>query len=351
MRDVILKTSVSDSVIHCGRGSFYEYATKLAEKQLYVITDSNVYSLYGDVLKETFGDFAGTIIPAGEESKNQETLFSILRDMLRSGMRRNCTVVAFGGGVVGDIAGLAASLYMRGTALVQIPTTLLAQVDSSVGGKTAVDMLGVKNVIGTFYQPEEVIIDSRFLSTLTEREIRCGLGEIIKYGALNGDIFKKLSAAESILSCAFSDEITHSCVELKAEVVVSDERDLSGARKSLNLGHTTGHAFELYYGEKSHGEYVLIGMYYELYIAVKKGVCGREYAQGLIKLISGVIDIPSYKDVDGAAAVAVHDKKNSDEKISLIVPSALGEWTEMKLGFAEYAELLKECASNVKVTK
>ena len=344
MKDIILKTS-SNSAIHCGAGAFQTYAPKLKDRQIYVVTDSNVFAIYRKLMWQTFGDdFSATIISAGESSKTYNNLFKILKDMLNAGMRRGCTVVAFGGGVVGDIAGLAASLYMRGAHLVQIPTTLLSQVDSSVGGKTAVDMCGVKNAVGTFYQPEEVIVDPLFLKTLPEKEIRCGLGEIIKYGALNGQIFNKLKENESNLkNFAFLEDITYDCILHKAKVVEQDEHDLNGIRKTLNLGHTTGHAFELFFRRKSHGEYVLIGMAYELYIAQKLGICGGQYAKDLYNLILCALkNVPTYDDLEKAAAFALHDKKNEDDNVSLIVPKCLGQSAEIKLTLNEYIGYLKE---------
>ena len=187
MKEIVLKTNTQKSVIYCGSGAFEKYAH--TEGDLFVVTDSNVYSLYSGLIEKTFSGAAVKVIRAGEKSKNSRTLFSILQAMVSAGLKRGGTVVAFGGGVVGDIAGLAASLYMRGTHLVQIPTTLLSQVDSSVGGKTAIDFKKVKNLIGTFYQPEKVIVDPMFLKTLPDREINCGLGEIIKYGALDKEIY------------------------------------------------------------------------------------------------------------------------------------------------------------------
>ncbi|MDE6586648.1 MAG: 3-dehydroquinate synthase [Clostridia bacterium] len=349
MRDIIIEnTSAVKSVIRCGKGSFEKHAPKLKDRQLFIITDTNVNALYHGLINSAFGKRADFVIPAGEDSKNPQTLFDIIKSMLSADIKRNCTVVAFGGGVVGDIAGLAASLYMRGTRLVQIPTTLLAQVDSSVGGKTAVDMNGVKNLIGTFFQPQEVIADSRFLSTLNERELRCGLGEIIKYGALDESIYNKLSNAKALFDFDFLDSITYDCIAHKAAVVKKDERDELGVRKSLNLGHTTGHAIELYYGDKSHGECVLIGTYYDLYIAEKLGICKADYAEALRKLIIKVIlQIPAYGDISTAAESAVHDKKNTDGNISLIVPEAVGKWTEIKLPLSEYSKLLTECAKNL----
>ncbi len=348
MEDIILQTNTVKSVIHCGKGAFESYAQNAANGQIFLVTDSNVFKLYGELIGRTFGDVPKFILPAGEKSKNYKNLIKIIDAMLSAGMRRNCRVVAMGGGVVGDIAGLAASLYMRGVHLTQIPTTLLAQVDSSVGGKTAVDFSGVKNVIGAFYQPEEVIADPLFFSTLPKREMRCGLGEIIKYGALNEDIYKLLiENADSLYPEKFLESIVGMCIKHKAEVVKRDERDCGGLRKSLNLGHTTGHALELHYGRKSHGEYVLYGMYFELQIARKRGICGGQYAENIEKLIKRVVKIPRFDDIGEAALNAVHDKKNVDEDISLIVPCKEGEFAEIKLPVKEYAERLREEARRI----
>ena len=349
MKSLTIKTSAVKSKIVCGNGAFESYAPKLNGRQLYLITDSNVFLLYGNLIKRTFNDIPVKVIAAGEDSKSPETLLDILGDMLAKGMRRNCTVIAFGGGVVGDIAGLAASLYMRGVGLVQIPTTLLAQVDSSVGGKTAVDMNGIKNIVGAFYQPELVIADPLFFKTLPSREINCGLGEIIKYGALDGGIYKKLlTDANDLFSEKFLENIVFDCIKLKAAVVRRDERDLLGVRKSLNLGHTAGHAFELCYGGKSHGEFVLIGAYYELYIAEKYGICGGQYAESLKMLIQKIVCVPAYEDVEKAAELTVNDKKNADAQISLIVPKDIGQWAEINVELGEFKNLLKECAEGLR---
>ena len=313
MQDITIKTATVESVIHCGAGTFDKYAPKLRNRQLFIITDSTVNKLYADLLNQAFGeDTAKFVIHAGEKSKNTRTLLAILKKMLDCDMRRSSCVIAFGGGVVGDIAGLAAALYMRGVEIVQIPTTLLAQVDSSVGGKTAVDMDGVKNVIGTFYQPREVIVDPRFLCTLPKREIKCGLGEIVKHGALNAEIFQKLTKnVKKLFNLEFLEDITYYNIAHKAKVVTEDEKETNGLRKTLNLGHTTGHAFELLYGKRSHGEYVLIGAYYELQIARKYGICGGQYAQSFEKLILSVIKKAPYFDgVERAEQLAAHDKKN-----------------------------------------
>lgn len=347
MKDVILNTATCQSVIHCGEGAFEAYSPKLLGRQLFLISDTTVYKLYGDLVARTFGEIPKFIIKAGEKSKNYDNLLKILRTMLASGMRRNCLVIALGGGVVGDIAGLAASLYMRGVDLVQIPTTLLSQVDSSVGGKTAIDLDGVKNAVGAFYQPSEVIVDPMFLDTLKPREIRCGLGEIVKYGALNAKIYDLLLKNKGRLkSEKFLSEVVIACIEHKRDVVEMDERDSGGVRASLNLGHTTAHAFELHFGGLSHGEWVSIGSYFELYIAEKEGLCGGKYAENLKKLIKSAVKIPVLKDVESAAVNAMHDKKNVDAMIKLVAPKCEGEWVEIELPLEKYAKYLKECAEN-----
>ncbi|MGN1060631.1 MAG: 3-dehydroquinate synthase family protein [Candidatus Coproplasma sp.] len=354
MQDIVINTPTQKSVIHCGKGAFARFAKNLDGKKLFVVTDSNVYRIYRDLIEKTFKDAPVHVIKAGEASKTYNTLIAILKHMLESGATRAYTVVALGGGVVGDIAGLAACLFMRGVKLIQIPTTLLSQVDSSVGGKTAVDLNEVKNAIGAFYQPNEVIVDPTFLATLPKREIRCGLGEIIKYGALNAEIYKTLLAnCDRLFDLEFLESVTAPCIQHKSDVVAGDEKDLNGLRKTLNLGHTTGHAFELYYKRKSHGEFVLIGMYYELLIAERKGVCGGEYADNLKTLIGKVIkNFPAYEDAQKAALAAKFDKKNDEQStVSMIVPAEEGRCEEIKMPLSEYANTIGSIAAKIKEKK
>ncbi|MGN0804226.1 MAG: 3-dehydroquinate synthase family protein [Candidatus Coproplasma sp.] len=351
MQDIVISTPNQKSVIHCGCGVFNKYAPLLNSKKLFIVTDSNVYALYKDLISSTFKDAPVHVFKAGEDSKNYKTLLAILRHMLKCGVTRSYTVVAFGGGVVGDITGLSACLYMRGVNLVQIPTTLLSQVDSSVGGKTAVDLDGVKNAIGAFYQPSEVIVDPMFFATLPKRELRCGLGEIVKYGALDAKILALLEEnADNLFSFDFLERVTYPCIEHKAKVVCEDEKDTNGIRKTLNLGHTTGHAFELYFKRKSHGEFVLIGMYYELYMAEKQGICTKDYADRLRKLIKKVIKkIPAYEQADKASEVAMYDKKNVVRtSVSVVVPQTEGKSTELVLPIDEYIKTVCECADKLR---
>jgi 3-dehydroquinate synthase len=228
---------------------------------------------------------------------------------------------------------------------VQIPTTLLAQVDSSVGGKTAVDLGGVKNVVGAFYQPCEVLIDPSFLTTLPQREMKCGLGEIVKYAALSGEIFDLLANSERAWDdLAFLETLIVSCVRHKARVVEADEKE-TGERRSLNVGHTTGHAIELTSG-LSHGESVLYGMLMETRMAISAGICERDYGEKLLTLIEKAIAQAPLAKVDFShialdAEKARSDKKNTDDgKIKMAVAKAKGEWTMYALPFEEYRNAL-----------
>ncbi|MCD8371728.1 MAG: 3-dehydroquinate synthase [Clostridia bacterium] len=354
IKTVNINTPSMQSIVYCGDGAFSALVPDLiAGKDVFLVTDSNVYRLYSQLINDTFGGCPAYILPAGEKSKNERQLLSILKAMVAAGLRRNSVVIALGGGVVGDISGLAASLYMRGIGIIQIPTTLLSQVDSSVGGKTAIDLCGVKNIIGAFYQPQNVIVDPMFLSTLPAREIRCGLGEIIKTGCLNGDIYDKLQANSLRLKdLSFLKEITYDCIKHKAYVVENDEKETTGLRATLNLGHTTGHAFELYYKRKSHGEFVLIGMYYELYIAVKSGICTDEYAKSIIKLIKKVISVPSYGDAEKACLLSKYDKKNRKAaEISMVVPESKGKTATVRLPSEQYSAYIVGCAQSLRSKK
>lgn len=348
MEEIILNATLNKCKIICGEGAFEKYVPAIAARRCFIITDRDVFAYYRNLLWEVFGDNAPIyIMTAGESAKSFSTLKAVLGEMLNAGVNKDFTVVSFGGGVVGDVAGLAASLYMRGLDLVQIPTTLLAQADSSVGGKTAIDFGGVKNLIGSFYQPVEVISDPRFLSTLTDREIRCGLGEIIKCAALDGEILEGIKAARNLKDPAFLEWAAYKCAKLKARIVEEDEFDRNGARRALNLGHTTGHAFEEFYGKRSHGEYVMIGMYYEMYIAEKLGTGDKNYFEELKKLICGRIKVPSFEDIEVAVTRALSDKKNRGDKVTVIVPRSAGKCSALELTPQKYLSLLEECSASL----
>lgn len=319
--------------------------TLTAVKKCFVVTDSNVYALYKAWFSHYFSEAEIFVLSAGEENKNFQSLYAILEKMTGAGMRRTSRLFAVGGGVVGDIGGLAAALYMRGISCVQIPTTLLAQVDSSVGGKTAVDLGGVKNVVGAFYQPCEVLIDPRFLSTLPKRELKCGIGEIVKYAALSGEIFDRLQTGDWE-NLEYLTSLISACVRHKAKVVERDEKE-TGERKSLNVGHTTGHAIELSSG-LSHGESVLYGMRLETGIALSACVCQKEYGESLLRLIDRALALSPRAEVDFShieenARLARSDKKNTEDgNIQMAVAKAKGEWTMLSLSFADYQAALKK---------
>ena len=245
----------------------FELARYLRSKDCLVVSNDTVAPLYLDRLRPNLEgcNVQSVCIPDGESYKTMGTLQLIVDELAGSGANRDTTVIALGGGVVGDIAGFAAACYMRGVAFLQVPTTLLAQVDSSVGGKTGVNHERGKNLIGAFHQPELVLIDTDTLQTLPAREFSAGLAEVIKHAAIcDPDFFAWLEANMQQLRDQNPEALAHAirrCCEIKAEVVAEDERE-SGRRAILNFGHTFGHAIEnsLGYGEWLHGEAVAAGM-------------------------------------------------------------------------------------------
>jgi 3-dehydroquinate synthase len=248
-------------------GGNFDLNNYLAGGDCLIVSNETVAPLYLDKLKANLASSDTTTVelPDGEEHKTVATANLVLDALVGSGANRDTTVVALGGGVVGDIAGFAAACYMRGVAFIQVPTTLLAQVDSSVGGKTGVNHPQGKNLIGAFHQPQIVLIDTSTLATLPARELRAGLAEVIKYGVITDAGFlawleKNIAALLDLDPDAVAYAVQRSC-ELKAEVVAEDERE-AGRRALLNFGHTFGHAIErcLGYGEWLHGEAVAAGM-------------------------------------------------------------------------------------------
>nr|MBR6777811.1 3-dehydroquinate synthase [Clostridia bacterium] len=346
METITLKTPSMEGKIYLGSDVIEARLPILTEGvKAFVVTDSNVYALYKEWFARWFSAAEIFVLPAGEENKNLSSLYAILEKMAGAGMRRTSRLFAVGGGVVGDIGGLAAALYMRGISYVQIPTSLLAQVDSSVGGKTAVDLGGMKNVVGAFYQPCEVLVNPTFLNTLPARERKCGLGEIVKYAALSGEIFDLLDKAEKEWTeLDYLTSLIGACIRHKVKVVQADERE-QGERRSLNVGHTTGHAIELTSG-LSHGESVLYGMRFETRMAIDAGVCEKAYGEKLLALIDrGIALAPNnevdFSDIATNAEKARLDKKNTEDGlIQMSVAKARNEWTVFALPFEEYRNAL-----------
>ncbi len=248
-------------------GGGFDLSKHVAGNDCLIVSNETVAPLYLDkLLACVSGISVETIsLPDGEQFKTLDTVQSILDKLVESGANRDTTIIALGGGVVGDIAGFAAACYMRGVAFIQVPTTLLAQVDSSVGGKTGVNHPGGKNLVGAFHQPKLVLVDTDTLNTLPERELRAGIAEVIKYGAIaDADFFAWLEDSMAKLlakdAVALAHAVQRSC-EIKAGVVAEDERE-TGRRAILNFGHTFGHAIERCqgYGDWLHGEAVAAGM-------------------------------------------------------------------------------------------
>lgn len=343
MRTFHIRTrgSAQESTVICRKNALEALVPGL---RVMVFTDSNVVSLYRDTIGKYFPGAPVHVMPAGEEHKTPETLFALLKAMAGAELHRGDALVCMGGGVVGDVGGLAAALYMRGIACIQIPTTLLSQVDSSVGGKTAVDFNGVKNLVGVFRQPVQVLVDGCFLNTLPEREIRCGLGEIVKHGALCAGLFDLLwEGRERLFDLSFLSAVVPENIALKADVVRRDP-DEKGLRKCLNLGHTTAHAFELCDGTLSHGEYVLTGLLFEAELAKKYAPdCDaaflEQYRELVLRALGGAV--PPLPPAEQAVRFARLDKKNrAGDRITVTAPARKGGYALIELSYDDYAREL-----------
>ena len=317
------------------------------DRKVCIVTDSGVPKEHIDRLLSSLGDSAILhVIPCGEENKNFDNLQSVLTVMLEAGFTRFDAVVALGGGVVGDLAGFAAATYMRGIDFYNIPTTVLSQVDSSVGGKTAVDLNGYKNMIGAFHQPKAVFIDPDLLSTLPRRHVSNGLCEALKMGATSDpELFAIFEGGEIITSAdpdeplgkvpAIIDEIIAKAISVKRDVVEQDERE-GGLRKVLNFGHTLGHAIETSSGlSLLHGECVALGI---------PPMCkGDELKQRICRALRNVglpTDTEKYAQDKSALLTALsHDKKStSGGQISAVLLGDVGEFEFAKLTPEELIE-------------
>lgn len=292
-----------------------------------VISDTHVWPLYGksavSALESAGFRVVSFVFPAGESGKNGSTYLSILNFLAESQVTRSDCVVALGGGVVGDMAGFAAATFLRGIAYIQLPTTLLAAVDSSVGGKTAIDLEAGKNLAGAFCQPALVLCDTDTLTTLPEEIFRDGCAEVIKYGVLyDPALFAHLE--EKGLSFD-RERVIARCVELKRDVVMEDEFD-TGARQMLNLGHTVGHGVEAQSGfAVSHGKAVAIGMAIVSRAAERFGIC-RPESRARIEALLTAFGLPIRTEYDAHALFtsALSDKKRSGGTLNLVVPRRIG---------------------------
>nr|WP_312576481.1 3-dehydroquinate synthase [Sedimentibacter sp.] len=299
-----------------------------------VITDKNIYTLYGVTMNSSLVNYGFKpnfiVVEPGEKSKSMKMLEHIYTRLIESKITRGDMIIALGGGVIGDLGGFAASTYLRGVDYVQIPTSLLAQIDSSIGGKVAVNLAQGKNLIGSFYHPKKVLIDPSLINSLSSEFIRDGLGEVIKYACIkNSDFYELLDSIKSrdeLLNKI--EEIVVTCCNIKKEIVEQDERD-TGIRMILNFGHTIGHVIEKYYNYEvyTHGEAVAIGMYYITQKSEALGYTELGTSEKIKKLLLNFNIEYSFPDIDigHVSRLVTLDKKNISGTINLILLKKIGE--------------------------
>lgn len=331
--------------IHIGRGLLARIGEflrpLLGDCRLAVLTDSNVDALYGNAIMDYLSNASYSackyVIPAGEASKCAENMLAFLNFLASEQLTRKDAVIAFGGGVVGDLGGLSASLYLRGVKYVQVPTTLLAAVDSSVGGKTAIDIPAGKNLVGSFYQPSLVCCDTALMDTLPPEIYRDGCAEVIKYGMiLDSNLYKALRVTPFD-----RNDIVARCVEIKRDVVQQDEFD-NGIRGLLNFGHTFGHAIEkLSDFAVSHGEAVAKGMVIASRMASLCGMC--DVAEELSALLERYgFDISCRYGASEIFGALLSDKKRRGGTISVVLPRAIGDCALVEMELDELKGLLEK---------
>lgn len=303
-------------------------------KKIFILTDKNVGYHYGDQVKACLINDGYDVklmeLEPGEESKSFNILPLIYNELLDFKLTRSDLIITLGGGVIGDLGGFVASTFLRGLSFVQIPTSLLAQVDSSVGGKVAVDLERGKNLIGSFYHPKLVLIDPNVLETLDDRFFKDGMGEVIKYGCIKDKEFfyflKSLENKNEVMKNI--DKIIYKCCSIKKQVVENDEKDI-GERMLLNFGHTLGHAIETYYNFKefTHGEAVAIGMYEITKISEEKGITEKGVSEE-IKDILIQYGLPYEAPISNNSMILETislDKKNIDSVLKVVLLKKIGE--------------------------
>ena len=306
----------------------------ITEKKICIVTESNVAPLYADIVKKIFENFTKKvsvfIFEAGEKNKNLYTVKDLYTFLIENHFERKDILVALGGGVTGDLTGYCAATYLRGIAFIQIPTSLLAQVDSSVGGKTGVDFDGYKNMVGAFYQPKLVYIATDTLNTLPEKEFLSGMGEVIKYGIIKEkDFFYYLKENTASIQNHEKESLAYiikkSC-DTKRRVVENDFKE-QGERALLNLGHTLGHAIEKYlYMDRLHGECVSIGIAGAAFISYKKGYLSKENMNEILELLKSY-NLPVSEnrfDIDNVICATYSDKKMEGSVIKFIIINEIG---------------------------
>lgn len=335
--DVALKNNSYSILIDDSLTAFADsFAARHSDKHTIVISDENVAAIYLEPavqqLKDCTSKIDTIVVPAGEPSKSINRADQIWQQLMEFGADRSCVIVALGGGVVGDLAGFIAATFMRGVPLIQVPTSLLAQVDSSVGGKTGVNLPQGKNLVGCFHQPDFVMISTSTLSTLDEANFRAGMAEVIKYGVImDKDFFEWLENHSSQIKAREPEilaQMIATCCHCKARVVEEDERETTGRRAILNYGHTFGHAIEAVFGYGSylHGEAIAIGMNCAAKLASSLGMFDASLIErqlALLQAFSLPTDCPNEKHSELIAAMK-KDKKSSGGQVKLILPDRIG---------------------------
>ena len=329
-----VKTALGGYNVNVCRGGINKISEYIKNEKALIITDSGVPVQYAERVRSQIKDGLILNLPQGEATKSMESFEKILQTLVENGFTRSDCIIAVGGGVVGDLSGFAASTYMRGIDFYNIPTTVLSQVDSSVGGKTAIDFMGIKNIVGAFYPPKAVIIDTETLKTLPRRQIANGLAESIKMGLTNDgslfELFEQNDPFENI------DEIIIRSVKVKSSVVEADERE-SGLRRVLNFGHTLAHAIESVNNMQNyyHGECVAMGML---------PMCGetiRERVESVLKKLGLPTEINA-EDVTEIIKACSHDKKMSGNDITVVYVSEIGKFRFEKIPFSQYTEMIRQ---------
>ena len=297
----------------------------------FVVSSPVVWRFHGERITRALGVGEPILIPDGERFKNLQSVSRIYETLIRAGADRGSTMVAVGGGVIGDTAGFAAATYLRGITLVHVPTTLLAQVDSAIGGKVGVNHLLGKNLIGAFHQPAVVLVDPSLLGTLPRREFRSGLYEIVKYGMIaSRDLFDRVSRDTDAIFAREADALSPAIVEscrIKADVVTKDERE-SGLRRILNFGHTVGHALEAVtkYRRFRHGEAIAYGMLAAADLAVSRGALAERERQALVRVITQLGPLPPVVDLPIPEVMEIirRDKKVVNGTLHFVIAIQVG---------------------------
>lgn len=347
MKKLSVKTETTSYDILIKRGIIKESVNYIKEvtkaKRLMIISDTNVAPLYLDTLKDALSqshfEVFSHVFEAGEQSKHLLTVSAIYDALSENEFTRKDCIIALGGGVCGDISGFAAATYMRGIDFIQIPTTLLSQVDSSVGGKTGVDTKYGKNLVGAFYQPKLVLIDPDTLSTLSDHYFCDGMGEVVKYGCIYSE--ELFSMLETVDIKENLEDIILECLKIKADVVSKDEKE-QGLRMILNFGHTVGHSIEkLSNFSLSHGECVAKGMMLITLASEKHSLTESGTAMRICKLCKKCgLNTDINHSVHTIAENAKNDKKGSDNKLNIVLIDKIGHTVIKPIDKNEFAEFL-----------